>query len=408
MTLTVFASGGLSVPWAGIVSAVITEGMSAAQKREALTAIGGMSLVDAYDSAIEDKIEAIRVFDGHVAVYNMSYTAYFQIYEAHATWDTHEGAGSGSNGTHTKKDWTSDWKLDRSLPSYRCGGRCGNSFNTPKSEHWVKCGNGENVDAEARRRYGESNKFFGPHDHIVLILLSERSVHEGCGRHYYNCISLEKQEHKFRYCNKQVYSESTSQICGQGYRNCMGLSTEHGSGSTKTGHDENAGVSSSEENSITSAPDSSTPTTPSTPSYHTCGTHETTVSGNHESAGCGTSGHYACDDDNHSMQASCTGTDSNGNDCDVINFYMCDGHTHQAVDNTPNCSNCTDGCSSCQATCTSGHTFDPTVAYDVNQQRTRTCRYDTCGQTWQKCVSSAPTCNDPDRNRQGRSCWAID
>lgn len=74
---------------------------------------------------------------------------------------------------------------------------------------------------------------------------------------------------------------------------------------------------------------------------------------------------------------------------------MCDGHTHQAVDNTPNCSNCTDGCSSCQATCASGLTYSPTVSYDVNQHRKRTCRYDTCGQTWQKCVSSAPICNDP-------------
>ena len=151
-----------------------------------------------------------------------------------------------------------------------------------------------------------------------------------------------------------------------------------------------------------------TPSTPSPPSYHECGTHETTVSGSHVAADCGTSGHYDCDDDNHSMQASCTGTDSNGNDCDVINFYMCDGHTHLTVDNTPDCSNCIDGCSSCQATCTSGHTYDPTVAYDVNQHRTRTCRYDTCGQTWQKCVSSAPICNVPKRKKQDRSCWTRD
>ena len=47
-----------------------------------------------------------------------------------------------------------------------------------------------------------------------------------------------------------------------------------------------------------------------TPTYHACGVHETSVSGD------------------HSLQLSCSSTDSNGNYCTVTNFYACDSHTH--------------------------------------------------------------------------------
>ena len=38
--------------------------------------------------------------------------------------------------------------------------------------------------------------------------------------------------------------------------------------------------------------------------------------------------HYECDGTDHSLQASCSSTDSNGNSCTVTNFYACDSHTH--------------------------------------------------------------------------------
>jgi len=37
---------------------------------------------------------------------------------------------------------------------------------------------------------------------------------------------------------------------------------------------------------------------------------------------------YECDGTDHSLQASCTSTDANGNYCTVTNFYACDSHTH--------------------------------------------------------------------------------
>ena len=159
---------------------------------------------------------------------------------------------------------------------------------------------------------------------------------------------------------------------------------------------------------ITLASVSPTPTPPpepSTLSYHTCGVHETSVSGSHSAAVCGTSGHYVCDGSDHSLQASCT--HSNPNDpnqtCSVINFYACDGHTHAyPVDNTPNCSNCTDGCSSCPVTCANGHSYDASNVGENNRHRTRTCRW--CAQTWQKCVSGAPQC----LVKTKRTCWAIE
>ena len=152
--------------------------------------------------------------------------------------------------------------------------------------------------------------------------------------------------------------------------------------------------------------DDGTATTPSTPIYYACGTHETTVSGNHESAVCGTSGHYECDNSEHVLFTCPTNPDNQDQTCDYGTYYSCSPHDHSypSVDNTPNCSSCTDGCSSCLVTCAVGHTYDPSVAYDVNQHRTRTCSLDTCVQTWQNCVSSTPICDDPSRNSQNQNC----
>ena len=58
------------------------------------------------------------------------------------------------------------------------------------------------------------------------------------------------------------------------------------------------------------------------------------------------------------------------------------------------------------ATCANGHTYDPSNSTENNRHRTRTCRW--CGQTWQKCTSSAPICNKPYRKRNGLKCWAIE
>ena len=132
-----------------------------------------------------------------------------------------------------------------------------------------------------------------------------------------------------------------------------------------------------------------TATTPPPPAYHACGVHETSVSGD------------------HSLQTSCSSSNSNGN-CTVTNFYACDSHTHaypsaqlrQCGQHTKaeggdhrflRCSACNGPHWSCNAT-------------SVDRHRLRTCRYGTCGNTWRKCQSSTPNCSSP--NRPGEKCWA--
>ena len=137
----------------------------------------------------------------------------------------------------------------------------------------------------------------------------------------------------------------------------------------------------------------------------------------------------------HELQASCTySTIQNGQtvNCTISNFYKCKPHSVHLLpsdtsstsstpdpmpeppvspstptDNTPDCSNCTDGCSSCQATCANSHIYDPRKANQVNEHRTRTCRF--CGQTWEVCGTGRPdTCNDSKRKKNGQGCWALD
>lgn len=76
-------------------------------------------------------------------------------------------------------------------------------------------------------------------------------------------------------------------------------------------------------------------------------------------------GHSTSASGDHSLQASCTSTDANGNSCTVTSFYACDSHSHSypetptETDYTPDCSYCSYGCSSCGAnigTFNCGHT----------------------------------------------------
>lgn len=97
----------------------------------------------------------------------------------------------------------------------------------------------------------------------------------------------------------------------------------------------------------------------------------------------------------HSLQASCLVTNANGDSCTVTGFYACASpHTHQYPAPT--------------ATCANGHTYNPTITSAKNNHRTRTCRFAECGQTWERCVSPTPICNKPYRKRNGLRCWKIE
>ncbi|MDE0326006.1 MAG: hypothetical protein OXN27_18980 [Candidatus Poribacteria bacterium] len=107
----------------------------------------------------------------------------------------------------------------------------------------------------------------------------------------------------------------------------------------------------------------STPSTPSTPSYHACGSHTTDVSGD------------------HTLQASCTSTDSNGQYCTVTSFYACQTHTHVYPSSNNNGNNGNNG-DSTMATCE-----DCGVEYDSSDDMythiTFTCVW--CGTSYKPC-----------------------
>lgn len=297
--------------------------------------------------------------------------------------------------------------VDDDLPDIPCKGGCGATMSSPSgsiSDHRTTCGDGENVDAEARRRYGERTAsgtlLTGSHDHIVLMLLSERSSTEGCGRDYYWCTQSE--EHILRRCNKQVSDGDTSRKCGQSYRNCMPLSAQHNGNSYKTRHDEST-------EQQTTAPDPQTTTqVDNSPDCDSC-----TTGGCSSCPITGTCGHtYSPSEANsHALQASCSLSNNWMQTCTVTNFYAC--QTHTCVFPTVPCGNasCTQSVafreehrrwcinSNKYWTCSTTQPMDPNEYH-----RTRTCtRYKalrqerdpltglntvvwgTCGEQWDMC-----------------------
>ncbi|MYB92782.1 hypothetical protein F4054_13395 [Candidatus Poribacteria bacterium] len=269
------------------------------------------------------------------------------------------------------------------LPQFECPGPCTNTYNTVSEAsdvHYEKCGTGKNVDVEA----AETGQTY------PSIILLSRTVKQGCGRSYYDCPSVLDEEHKERTCTKrvEVVSDFDGQTyyhtCGKSYRRCMGHTRKH-TGAWNTEHSDSV----STENPVVSPPPTPTPTPPPSPTYHACGDHETSVSGD------------------HSLQASCSSTDSNGNSCTVTSFYACDSHTHsypapppppttvacggasytgcsgassRTAHHVPSCSN---GCGNGYWTCSS------TAIY--NHETQLTCR--RCGTSFTRCSNGTCTHN---------------
>jgi len=130
-----------------------------------------------------------------------------------------------------------------------------------------------------------------------------------------------------------------------------------------------------------------TPTTPSQPqvTYHACGIHRSSVSGD------------------HSLQASCSETNSNGDRCTVTSFYACQSHTHRypapppktpdpppppksacPADSWSKCG----GSTSHAATCSAGHSYYTCASQAWHKDRTCT----RCSQTYQDCTNSSSAC----------------
>ena len=238
-----------------------------------------------------------------------------------------------------------------------------------------------------------------------------------CGDWYWECEGSESggtARHKLRTCKIQgrQWNSGTSSYdtvtCNMAYRNCdnPGGRCFNGLSAGNQPHDDNPPPqvtdntpNCSDCTSHCSSPCSctnsgtcngtvATPTPPPTPSptYHACGVHETSVSGD------------------HSLQASCSSTDSNGNSCTVTNFYACDGHTHTYPSSTADPPS-----SPTMITCDAGHSYradHPNVDYLNTYHRTRTCRRSSCGRSWQPCTSGWAAADCP--AWPGNPCWGTD
>ena len=268
---------------------------------------------------------------------------------------------------------------DIKWPSFSCpDGSCGLSWLLPSSArtaHYARCGTKDD-----------------PYNTSL----------QGCNKVYYTCNTSENSRHKPVDCGLYKWLETThgwaETACPADYRKCMPgrIQREHSTlltgvnvTSTCGGSRPSAPSDSTppSENPVVSPPPPPTPT-PS-PTYHACGVHETSVSGD------------------HSLQASCSSTDSNGNYCTVTNFYACDSHTHSypAPPPPPTTVACGGasytGCSgassrtahhvpSCSNGCGNGYwTCDSQAVY--NHETTFTCR--RCGTSFTRCSNGTCTHN---------------
>ncbi len=118
-----------------------------------------------------------------------------------------------------------------------------------------------------------------------------------------------------------------------------------------------------------------------------------------ETWGCGHT-IYVCQSSSHSLQASCSETNANGDSCTVTNFYACQTHTHEYPPTTVSCARqeCDVqlstrfdhriDCGNCGGhywTCITGASYDHTTTF--------TCRRAGCGQTFTRC-NSGPCTSD--------------
>ncbi len=214
-----------------------------------------------------------------------------------------------------------------------------------------------------------------------------------CDVGYWTCEGNESggtARHKLRTCKIQgrQWNSGTSSYdtvtCNMDYRNCDNPGGRCFNGSSAGHEKHNDDVSGQNSYASISPAPTPTPTPTPSPTYHACEVHETSVSGD------------------HSLQASCTSTDANGNSCTVTSFYACDSHTHSypAPPPPPTTVSCAraacgaevsdrlehrvDNCSNCGSVY---WTCYPNAIY--NHETTFTCRRSGCGSSFTRCSNGS-------------------
>ena len=127
-------------------------------------------------------------------------------------------------------DFDSFWKLTPLPKNKRCGGSCGQQFQTPV-EHLVVCPNALTVSS---LQAGNTRLTGLP---IDTPLPNGKVSPAGCDDAYYVCDSGDRNEHKIRICGK---NNSNGNRCNEPYRNCNNSEYDHG-GLLNSKHGKKAG-----------------------------------------------------------------------------------------------------------------------------------------------------------------------
>lgn len=291
-----------------------------------------------------------------VAYANSAMEAYFDACTAVDHYNDHHSVQQNPPNVPIKPP-------DPQLPKFVCPGVCGNTYTTAGkalSDHYAKCGTGVDVDTFA----------------VPSIELESRTVSQGCGREWYTCEQDNDAKdalHRERTCHQKayVYDSHFDRVqeskCSLPYRRCLEKTFDHNPRVLgKTAHSD---VVTTQEQYIEPDPAPTSTPTPETSEMHPCGSHTTDVSGD------------------HTLQASCTQTDVNGNTCTVTNFYLCVHHTCVFPSgSTIRCSNC-------------NQTYNNSNATVVEWHRLKTCY--TCNSYYADCTNGSGSCTN------GEACYGF-
>ena len=319
-------------------------------------------LESAYESAISEVQSRIWSTSAAIARYQRAHDAYSLVLSSHNS--QYHGEPSSYRLAHTIDTFTTV-ALNTSLPSFTCpGGGCSIRWTMPsdaRESHYAKCGTSDDP-------YHQTLK--------------------GCYEVYYTCNSSDNARHKPQDCGLSKWIQTThgwtETACPGDYRKCMPgrIQREHSTFLTGVNVTSTCGGSRpSAPPSTVNNPPPPLPPTDDTPNCQDCTSH--------------------C-----SSPCSCT------------NSGTCNGTVAAPPPPEPEPTLVACGRSACTASVSSSteHQSSPCAAGDTyytcnpnvnvsqweNRHRVRTCRRSGCGNTWQLCQSSTPSCSA----KSGKRCSA--
>lgn len=414
---------GSAVLTGGVTAPTVT-GIIGASTALGISMTGADDLLYSYDSALSKKESQITIMKNAIETYNEVYHNKYLKERSN-----HLAAVMTHNAIHHKPVRTK-WNRtpDYSMPSFSCGGNCGQTFKTPLGDHGNVCGMGiiiSQTDPPGCEKvwYSCVPSHVKKHDPIDCTL--DYKIYRKLIGEKRNLVRTNTCPAKFRRC--QAFPLAYHEEIHHGYIDAHGnfryssfpthitydKHIEHKHNAKKANNNADTDDGNNEDEFVDNSP-SPAPDTPSPPTMHACGVHATTVSGDHSHKipPCGDDTHamYACQigSDHSMMIASCSETNEHGDTCEVTNFYACQNH----ADQYPTRVEC--GYSGCndmvlsrnehRTTCMNGHLYWSCNPSGHDWHQTRICpkgkwthqrwnsrrnRYEAvwgvCGESWAKC-----------------------